>query len=258
MKFPDHYSLSDSFRLTLDLWTKAASRVAKAPTTPKVHDLRRITRRLRTYLWVVPRSQRTKPILKCISALRELSQDLGDCRVLQVALRDAKRFNFPPQVLKRIVRSLDQELATTRLTLTESLKEDRRAVLVDLLGQACRDLEQISQEAVFPKLQKALDKVAAFAGDLPKKTAKRHEVRLLIKKINIFLKDFETPDQNLVELQKTLGRWHDLVSLESLVPHRETQGLLKGTEGLKAQRKALWKKVSTDFQKLTKSPSGHP
>jgi hypothetical protein len=138
----------------------------------------------------------------------------------------------------------------------ESLKGGRRLVLLNELVEACRDLEQVSCNAVFQKLQKTIDKIAAVAKDLPKKTAKRHEVRILIKKVNVFLKDFETPDRDLIKLQKTLGQWHDLVSLESLVSHQEAHSL-KDIEGLKVQRKALWKKAATDFGKLKLSPLGH-
>lgn len=130
-------------------------------------------------------------------ALQELSNQLGSCRMLQVARQDSKSFPTAHSSEPSILPILKRRLKHLQKALKASLANINRTALLASLHQCCIDPQQVRAKSIFKKLQKAMFQVGEAADHAPKDPEKRHQIRILIKKINIFLDDFGVKNERL-------------------------------------------------------------
>ena len=229
-----------------------AYQTLKNPSTFHVHEFRRALRRFKTFLWLLPLPEEHSDLRKIQKALRKTHQLLGIHRTFEVALRDAKKYHLPTDWLEKKRDACHQKLCKKLPLLIDQEWAPLMSIPLEPLGpfSLLDSSEKISQ---------ALDRLHAQALCPPKKNTARHKLRLRVKKISILLDTIGSPLETLTNLQKTLGRWNDLVSLEELARGGDPVGFARGS-ALKAlgevrkERKNLWRHSKKILGDLTSDP----
>src|SRR5690348_12411410 len=120
-------------RATLD---DLALRVVRKPSRSAVHKLRITTRRSRATLWVLRHSSPVLTYDRLNHRLRKLSHVLGSVRELDMAIKDAKKFNLDPTELKSKrkarINVLRRHLKKKRL---QKLSREMASVVADIRSQ---------------------------------------------------------------------------------------------------------------------------
>ncbi len=181
--------------------------VATRPRADHVHDLRVLTRRLRAAVWVGRLLGGRRGFRRTRRLLRTLGRALGERRMIDVVLEDARRLGLD-------ARRTEGRKAGADAVLLRAVRRVRRRGLSDRLRRAAAALERGASE----DLPLAL---AGLAGTLTSAYARRsggpsalHRLRVEAKKGRYVLELLDLPTARLREVQRRLGRWHDLDVLQ--------------------------------------------
>ena len=209
-------------RMKLSKWAAAFEPLARKsfrhPTADNIHDLRVLTRRIRTDLWLVPKSSRSKSIRRSRIELAHLADVLGKQRKYDVALVDAAQYH-------KDAKDLKSRLTKARREVRKSLR-DRKIYSADV-EMAVRDMKRMRPAVFVPRIVTLQRSLSAAAEHLPRSNEARHRLRIQFKKARYVLDAFGHKDRILKELQEHLGRWHDLITLASLT---STDRILKAAQ----------------------------
>ncbi|MNJ96880.1 CHAD domain protein [compost metagenome] len=192
----------------------SAKVVARSPTGKGVHQLRVLSRRLRAVLWMAKFYDGADILPRLKTNLRSLGKNLGHGRQLDVLMKDASLYVLSDVDLKK------QRKAWSR--------EFKAFLTPDLCGEITRDLRElykgvkastsVEREVVLRKIYKPICK---WPKKMPKDKGFLHQVRIEAKKVIYRLELLETEASSLKELQKSLGRVHDLEELQKIFTSRE-------------------------------------
>lgn len=182
-------------------------RVANRARAEHVHDLRVLTRRLRAAVWVGRLLGSRSGFRRTRRLLRALGRALGERRMIDVTLEEAKRLGLD-------ARRIQARRAGADAVLMRAVRRARRRGLCDRLRRATKALERCASG----DLPLAL---AGLAGRLTSAHARRsggpaalHRLRVEAKKGRYVLELLGLPTVRLREVQRRLGRWHDLDVLQ--------------------------------------------
>lgn len=186
-----------------------ARETAKHRTVGNVHDLRVLSRRLRSELWLVPKKRRKDHFRKARRRLRHLGKVLGKERMYDVAIRDGERF-------RRKVGNLRRDRRAARDAVRKLLRRRWRKGSFSGVEEALRDLDRVPRPSLVPRLERLRADLKKAARHAARSDRARHRLRLALKKARYVLDLFHRPVPTLEALQKRLGRWHDYVVLIEL------------------------------------------
>jgi CHAD domain-containing protein len=181
--------------------------VARRARSGPVHDLRVLTRRVRAAVWMGRLLGGQRAFRRTRRLLRTLGRALGERRMIDVILEDAGRLGLD-------ARRIEARKAGADGVLLRAVRRVRRRGLSDRLRRAAKALEAGASE----DLPLAL---AGLAGRLTSAYARRrggpatlHRLRVEAKKGRYVLELLRLPTARLREVQRRLGRWHDLEVLQ--------------------------------------------
>lgn len=199
------------------------------PNSEHVHDLRVVTRRLRTDFWLIPKADRTRCIRKSRDELRHLARVLGAQRKYDVALQDATHFLVNSEKIER-------RLKASRKGVLASLQPKKRKRYSAHLKRAVYKAAQIPGLSLGPQIE-VLARGFAFAlRTPPKRNTAIHRLRIELKKARYLLEAFGHRVPEIVKLQDHLGRWHDLMVLSGLCGHPPNVVAAQKSELRRAER----------------------
>ncbi len=181
----------------------------RKPTAGHVHDLRVLTRRLRTDFWLVPKAERTKDIRKVRRELERLAKVLGEQRKYDVAQEDAAHYMVGTKEIKH-------RLHEARASVRKALIPKRRKSCIAHLKRAIRDTNGIAVSSFVPRIASLRSQLVRSAEHPPRDRAARHLLRIRVKKARYLLEAFSHEIPKLNSLQEHMGRWHDLMVLSDL------------------------------------------
>jgi CHAD domain-containing protein len=205
-------SLESSLTRELEKFEALSRKACRDPTPDRVHDLRVVTRKLRSDFSLVPKGDRTRAIRKSRDDLSLLAEVLGEQRKYDVALEDAARF-------KQGTRKIEKRLKTARTNVVAVLKSDKRERYVAHLRKAIQDCGQLSPRLFAPRIARLQRSLVKTMRHPPRSDPARHRLRIAIKKARYILEAFDHDIAGLNALQEHLGRWHDLMVLAAMSGH---------------------------------------
>jgi CHAD domain-containing protein len=173
-----------------------------------VHRLRVTTRRLRSSLSVLRHSVDRDLADATRRELRALGRALGERRMWDIAIRDARVYGAPVRgLMLRRTRSnvkLRAALARKRVqSLLAGLEEAEKAIPAIKPAQLARWLGSFERE------------FARRIQHPPRTTETRHRFRIRVKKTRYVIESLGRRSRLLEQLQEHLGKEHDLVVLQS-------------------------------------------
>lgn len=181
------------------------------PSARVVHKMRVAVRRLRSVLTLIEpvKSQAEK----LDDELQDLQDRLGECRELDVALKDAKDFSVAPDEIKKrrkkSVRKIRDEFTSQR---KEKLEKRLREALLEI------DTAKLHPEKA---LQAFRQDFTQRAKAHPKKAKKLHRLRISAKKFRYALEAVGREAKPLENLQGVIGRMHDMQTLRKLADRKK-------------------------------------
>jgi CHAD domain-containing protein len=175
----------------------------------KVHQLRVTTRKIRSVLWLAKNNWSKK----ISDRLGQLAHGLGTLRELQMAIKDAHRYQIPYGRFQRRKKHAKKKL---KKLLSKKMSEE---IAGELLLTALEDKIGIvnpNYSRFRSRYQKLVQKVITRSEKL--QTADDfHELRIYLKKARYILEAFGFHSRTLKETLDILGRVHDLDVLLSFV-----------------------------------------
>jgi CHAD domain-containing protein len=178
-------------------------------TVDDVHDMRVTTRRLRASLSILRQVTTVKKSGAVRRDLRALGRVLGERRMLDIAIRDAKRYRLDATVL-------DKRYARAGKTVERALARKRTSSLIDQLADVATAIPQTAFERLTWRLQDFEWDLAYLLQHPPRNAEERHELRIQLKKVRYTLEALGREVPVLARLQDHLGREHDLGVLQIL------------------------------------------
>lgn len=182
-------------------------------SSEEVHHLRVTTRRLRASLWVVRHCVDAKNGERAHRALRDIGKALGERRMWDIALHDAKSYDADTDEIEKRMRR-----ATARMKRT--LRHGRVQQLVEDMRKMQKLLPTLMLEHLEPWLQGYEWELAYRLKHRLRMPAKRHELRIQAKKTRYVLECLGRRAPSLEKLQDHLGREHDLQVLRQIIGPR--------------------------------------
>jgi CHAD domain-containing protein len=199
-----------NFRDESKRFARLAKKTCKEAKPADVHHLRALTRRLRTHLWVIPKTEQCKPILKARRDLKCLAQVLGEQRTYDVALEDAPLYG-------RKTMALREKRKAARKSVRKALK--KRKHYEKEIHKALKEANRLSALSFLPKIEELQHQLKHSIQNPPKTSPARHRLRIAVKKARYLLENFHNALPPLKTLQDHLGRWNDLRVLSILTGH---------------------------------------
>lgn len=176
-----------------------------------IHDLRVLTRRLRSMAWVADRilgPGRSRPFRR---DLQRIGRALGECRALDVAVEDADP----------LLRPVLEELRTREGPNIRRITAGRR--VLERGDRLVRRLERSTGERVEIGRFEALSEELERRPPASASKTRLHEYRIEVKKCRYVLETLhhlgviqDRPHEHLRKVQSALGRAHDLEVLRRL------------------------------------------
>jgi CHAD domain-containing protein len=209
-----------------------------------VHDLRSLSRRLRAEIWVLENTSKVKVPKVINTGLRRLTQELGVSRQYHVLYKDALLYKLPTKDIK---------------TKRDNSKNDLQNILqTKWLSELSRCLQklqdQLLKKEVEPDPQKTKNLLKSQAVKLkssqPLETALEwHELRKGLRKLQYRMEVIALHSEPLKDLQRSLGKAHDLHVLSEYFP-KEVR--IQKDEGLalKRARKIYQAKIQSALRSL--------
>ncbi len=178
-----------------------------------VHKLRVTTRRLRSTVVVVRQSVDAGVPRVARRELRALGRALGERRMWDVAIRDARAYGIP-------IRSLQADRARSNEALRAALQ--RKHVESLLAGiQTVGNVIPAIRYAGLARWLAGIEREFRYRIEHPPRTKEsRHRLRIRVKKTRYLLEALGLRPKLLQQLQDHLGRERDLDVLQSLVGPR--------------------------------------
>ncbi len=204
----------------------------RLPSVENVHDLRILTRKLRSDLWVVPKNKRTEAMRAARKELKALGDVLGNQRMYDVAIADAHRYH---RKSARLYKALLPAQNKVRLFLE---KKHRRRI-VKTLKAACKDFSEVAPEVFAPRLELLRKRIERAKKSILRSAQSKHRLRVDVKKARYLLEDLDRKTPALKVFQDKLGEWHDLVVLSELSGHPKE---------LDEKGEVLWKKSARSLK----------
>lgn len=212
--------------------------VADSPKVKKVHGLRIMTRKMRASAWLLEKqkvadfdSKETKKTLK------KLGRRLGKSRELDVLKEDSKTYSFKAKKIKNQGEKVDHKL---QKTLTKKFRENLEQDL-GILAQHWQ-VPSASQSAKIR--EQILVAIKKWPEQFPQKKSDLHSIRIDAKKMIYRLEILGEYNQDLKDLQKHLGRVHDLEILEKKFSSKK--------EINRAMKQHIWKARASYYRILDK------
>lgn len=194
-----------------------------------VHDLRVTTRRLRASLSIL---KSVAPHMKDGGARRELralGRVLGERRMLDIAIRDARRYRLDDAALHKRHARADKSLA-------RALARKHTVPLFDHVSDAAAAIPQAAFERLSWRLQDFEWDLAYLIQHPPRTAEERHDLRIRLKKVRYTLEAFGKRSALLERVQDHLGREHDLGVLQSLTAKKQVVTRDERKARVRAQR----------------------
>ena len=173
-----------------------------------VHDLRVTTRRLRSSLSVLRHCSDLSDA-KARRELRALGRVLGERRMLDIALGDAKRYGVDTDAIEKRREWADAGLR-------RALKPARVKALLAHLREAEKSMAQASFDRLAHWLESLEWEIAYRLMVAPRAPDERHDLRIQLKKVRYVIESLGRRSPSMQKLQDALGKEHDLAVLQSL------------------------------------------
>jgi CHAD domain-containing protein len=207
---------------------KLARGTAARSNSDHIHDLRVTTRRLRTLLGFTHAALPQGGMGKVRRHLKKLSQRLGECRMYDVAIADAKSISLNSQDLKRR-RKKSRRRCQKFLT---GKKGKALARHLPNLGHRLRRETRVSFGVPLEAMHRTLSEAIVHP---PRTNTTRHELRIKVKQVRYVLDTLSHVPKGLAQLQDALGRKHDWEVLQHLLGPNKKARRLERQELKKAQ-----------------------
>ena len=192
------------------------SEVSRRPTEKNIHELRITLRKIRSALWVLKSVKSITRLSPLAAELKKLGHLLGYQREMNVALRDARRYHLKTKKLRADIqkneRKIQEHLSSRKCQKIEKL-------MSEVLQQMQNHQSALSHIKFKSKLERKI-KPWIRLNDLDPKQF--HELRKTVKKARYVLEAIGRPEWGLRDLQKVLGRGHDLLVLQKLVSSKKS------------------------------------
>ena len=180
-----------------------------------VHDLRVVTRRLRSAIWILKQGSKINVDPRLKQELQRWTRVLGKRRQIDTLLRNSSQFHLQVAALKKKQQIANQELVCT---LTPKSREQ----IITHLKSICHALKSGKKIHQKPVLQKAYERFFPLVDNWSLNNRALHQVRVSSKKMRYILEFFDLPAKPLQHLQSYLGKVHDLQVLKATLiekPH---------------------------------------
>ena len=174
-----------------------------------MHDLRVLTRRIRSAAWVARHLAPACQFRILRSVLRRLGRTLGRRRMLDVARADAADYGLDGA-------RLDRRRAREGAALAQELDDVSRVVVVAGLRESARILGRAREERLAGALEGHLVHLQSALARAPRGREPLHQLRIQVKKTRYLLEALGRRAEFLRELQRRIGRSHDLQVLQEL------------------------------------------
>lgn len=213
--------------------------VAESPKAKKVHGLRIMTRQLRAGTWLLEKQKATLDFdpKETKKTLKKLGRKLGKSRELDVLKKDSKIYSFKD---KKIDNQGDKINRKLQKTLTKKFRQNLE-----------KDLGVIAQHWRVPPppeirriREKILLAIKKWPEEFPQDKSALHRIRIDAKKMIYRLELLGEHNQDLKDLQRHLGRVHDLEILEKKFSSKK--------EVHRALKQHLWKARASYYRILDK------
>ena len=217
---------------------RLAASVVRRLTPDGVHDLRVLVRRIRAGVWL---ARRLGPGFdKLARLLRKMGCTLGERRLLDVAVLDAKTFGLDGTGLKE---RMDEAGRDVLEALGERLEIARR------LRAASAGLGASTRDRIDEGITKRIATVRKAKAEARRGKAQLHRLRIELKKARYLIDALGGRGEFVKPVQDLVGRAHDLEVLQGLLGFepRAAREELRAREG--AKRK-LTKVVETAVARL--------
>ncbi len=182
---------------------------------PDVHQLRIAVRRSRAVLWILKNSSPPLPFDKLDQRLRKLGHLLGAARELDMAIKDAKKYEIDPLSLK-----LKRKVKVK--SLRRHLKEKRRQKLSREMATVIKDVRSQNELELGSALGTLRKSIVHWQKRRLHGSARLHKFRIAIKKTRYVLEALGRPVESLKDVQSLLGKAHDLETLQHFVGRKRT------------------------------------
>ena len=204
----------------------------------KIHRLRILTRRLRAAHWLSQKIPLDHSFSKLQKNLRHLGHQLGDCRELDVLVKDGELFKFDATATQ-----VRQQKAHKKLQKLLNDKGFEKAILKEL-RRFYDELEKLSSVSKTTLAEITHQQKHKWPQAFPQNKKTLHQTRIKIKKSFYRLEILGKPDPDLKFLQKSLGRAHDLEALSKE---------FKSTRQIESEQKRLLTKAEKTYRKVISS-----
>jgi CHAD domain-containing protein len=201
------------------VFKRLAKKTRRKQAKDDVHLLRITVRRLRATLWILQHSALTaKPgrPLRLRSLNRKLKvagKALGAVRELDIAVRDAERYQIDSASLRKKRKRCRQKLAQVLNTkYTNTIARKLEKVIENAASKGYINLE--------PALQKLRDRIVPWRRKKIRNAFDFHRLRIMAKKTRYAREAIGKPVNHLTDLQDILGKAHDITVLMEYVGRR--------------------------------------
>lgn len=213
-----------------------------------IHDVRVRCRQLSTFSWILKTGRKkvgknsyqmaTRKIIK------ELAEDFGEWRNLDVSILLAKENLLSPNLIK----NLEQQRKQVKYRVKNLWSLKRRQQLAKLLLVEGKNL-RMSLMTLQKARQHLRKRLGAITKTPPQNKKELHRDRIFFKKVRYFSESMLHPTKELKIIQNSLGEIHDLEILRDLIPREKKS--LRRCENKKIER--LQKSWSTNVKKVSKA-----
>lgn len=239
--------LIEKLRQQIEAFEDRFQALRGTPSKEDIHQLRITLRRLRASLWMASHAHPRIFFGSLQKQLRQLSQALGQVRELDVARDDALKYQTTSN---RIVR--ERKKARQHLSIEVWPKYQRK--IPHQLHQALRQTEQQAKKQFAPAIALLTSRLATLLEHRARKKKHWHQLRVIVKKARYALEAIGIDARQLHDLQDSLGRVHDLETLERLSKgskslHRDLLTARRNT------RKKIPRAIRLTLAQLVTSPS---
>ncbi len=217
---------------------RLAAGVARRLTPGGVHDLRVLVRRIRAAVWL---ARRLGPGFgKVGAALRKLGQRLGERRLLDVAVIDARSFGLDGTALRERVEEAGRDVI-------EGLGE--RIEIARRLRAASSGLAASTRDRIDEGIGRRIEAVRTAKSEARKGKPELHRMRIELKKSRYLIDALGGSGDFVKPVQELIGRAHDLEVLQGLLGF-EPRAAREESRAREAAKKRLTKVVETAVARL--------
>lgn len=196
-----------------------------------VHDLRVLTRRIRSAIWVARRLAPAYEFGGLRRSLRRLGSVLGRRRLLDVAAEDAARYGLDGA-------RLDSRRAREGAALAQELGSVQRASIVAALKAAASLVGRASDDRLAGALEGRAQRLDGALQRSDRGKTELHALRIEAKQVRYLLEALGRKGEFLRELQRRIGRAHDLEILQDFY-RKKHESLIRA----EAQERAAAEKI---------------